>query len=64
MVIKKKEVVLETLIQIIPFLKIPSKIRRAKYIIENYENVTPRNGKYNTQSLNLKNDFEKKFFEL
>jgi len=64
LVIKNKEIVLKTLTEIIPYLKVPSKIKRANFIIKNYELVTPRNGRYNMQSLNLKRDFEKQFFEL
>jgi len=63
-IIKRKGVVLSTLMEIIPYLRVPSKIKRAKFIIENYEKVTIRNGRYNESTLVLKQDFENDFFAL
>lgn len=64
LVVKRKEIVLSTLNDIRAYLKVPSKIKRAKYILENYEKVTPRNGKYNSSQLLMKQKFEKEFFTL
>ncbi|MDR6999510.1 LAGLIDADG family homing endonuclease [Neobacillus niacini] len=62
--IKKKEDVLSILSYISPYLRVDKKRRRAQWILKNYENVTPRNGKYNTELLAKKIDFEEKFFEI
>lgn len=62
--IKKKEDVFKTLIYITPFLKIQQKKKRAEWILEQYDQVTPRNGKYSVDLLEAKFLFEKHFFEL
>ncbi|MBI0577641.1 LAGLIDADG family homing endonuclease [Neobacillus cucumis] len=62
--IKKKEDVLSILRQISPYLRVDKKRKRALWILKNYEKVTPRNGKYNTELLAKKIDFEEKFFEI
>ncbi len=49
--IKKKKVVLYTLQKILPYLKIPTKIKRAELIIYQYKQATPRNGKYSKEVL-------------
>ncbi|MCH1625747.1 LAGLIDADG family homing endonuclease [Fredinandcohnia quinoae] len=62
--IKKKEEVFYTLQQIVPFLRVNKKRNRAIWILENYERVTPRNGKYSPELLNSKVLFEEYFFEM
>lgn len=62
--LKSKECVINTLKQVLPYLRVPLKIRRAKFILDNYNNVTPRNGKYNSETLKLKKQFEDDFFDL
>lgn len=47
---------------ILPFLVISEKKRRAEMIINEYNQVTPRNGKYTPEQLLAKQEFEKKFF--
>jgi hypothetical protein len=49
--------------QIVPFLKEPEKIRRAKLILEEYKQLTPRNGRYTVVQREAKLNFEKRFFE-
>jgi hypothetical protein len=62
--IKKKEDVFKTLKYITPFLRVDKKIKRALWILEHYDLVTPRNGKYSQKLLIEKNAFEKFFFEI
>lgn len=62
--IKRKAEVFRTLNQILPYLRVIKKRKRANWIIENYENVTPRNGKYNKHLLQKKQFFEENFFKL
>ena len=64
LIIKKKETVFFILTSTLPYLRVPSKIKRAKYILDNYERVTPRNGKYSDDLLLKKQLFEQKFFQL
>jgi hypothetical protein len=47
---------------ILPYMKEPEKIRRAKLIVDKYKSVTPRNGKYSKDLLKKKQKFEQKFF--
>lgn len=63
-VIKRKDTVFIILESILPYLKIPSKINRAEFILKNYKKVTPRNGKYNLNTLLVKQKFEEDFFNL
>ncbi|WNF22479.1 LAGLIDADG family homing endonuclease [Mesobacillus jeotgali] len=49
--IKNKDEVLTTLHHIQPFLRIERKRLRALWIINHYESVTPRNGKYRPEML-------------
>lgn len=49
---------------LLPYLKEPEKIRRAKLIVTRYKNVTPRNGKYTTEKLVERQAFEDEFFNL
>ncbi len=60
--IKKKETVLSVLKQISPYLRINKKRNRAIWIVENYEKVTLRNGKYNEELYKQKLGFEETFF--
>ncbi|GAA0352708.1 LAGLIDADG family homing endonuclease [Bacillus horti] len=62
--IKNKENVLTTLGLILPYLRVTSKINRATYIINNYDRVTIRNGRYTPEQLRLKKEFENHFFLL
>lgn len=50
------------LIKILPYMKEPEKIRRAKLIVKNYKDVTIRNGKYSEEQLIAKHKFEHEFF--
>lgn len=61
--IKKKEKVIDILTHVLPYLRVPSKRKRAFWIIEHYDKVTIRNGKYSKERLNQKLAFEKAFFE-
>ena len=60
----KKEEVFSTLRFILPFLRIEKKKLRAKWILDHYESVTIRNGKYNSDQLLKKFNFETQFFEI
>ncbi|RFB14965.1 hypothetical protein DZB84_13725 [Bacillus sp. HNG] len=62
--IKKKEDVFHTLENIAPFLRVNKKRNRAVWILENYNNVTPRNGKYSVETLKKKIRFEEYFFKM
>ncbi|WML45974.1 LAGLIDADG family homing endonuclease [Neobacillus sp. PS3-40] len=61
--VKKKEEVFNTLKQITPFLRIKQKRKRAEWILYQYDLVTPRNGKYNSELLREKVAFENEFFQ-
>ena len=54
---------IEFLRNIFPYLKEPEKKRRAKLILDEYKNVTPRNGRYTEELRTKKVDFERRFFE-
>ncbi|WP_138418410.1 LAGLIDADG family homing endonuclease [Aquibacillus sediminis] len=60
--IKRKHEVFYVLKMVSPFLRIEKKKRRAMFILDNYNVVTPRNGKYNQEQLENKLSFEEKFF--
>lgn len=45
------------------YLRINKKRMRAKWILENYNNVTPRNGKYSNEMIRRKKEFEETFFQ-
>ncbi|MEH7416471.1 LAGLIDADG family homing endonuclease [Neobacillus drentensis] len=62
--IKNKENVLNLLMDVTPFLRVDKKKNRALLILENYEKVTPRNGKYNEDLLKRKLMFEECFFQI
>lgn len=61
--IKKKEEVFQTLIEVYVFLRIERK-KRAEWILNKYDAVTLRNGKYNESMPKEKSLFEKGFFKL
>lgn len=48
---------IDLLHDISPYLIIHKKHKRAKHIVENYRNVTLRNGRYNTEQLEAKQKF-------
>lgn len=50
--------------EILPFMHEPSKAVRATYILELYDRVTRRNGKYTPEELEAKKKFEEDFFQL
>ena len=60
----KGDKALTLLNDILPYLKHYKKISRAKHLIDNYKNVTARNGKYSEEKLKLKLQFEEDFFKL
>lgn len=62
--VKNKDSVLSILKQISHFLRVEKKRKRALWILENYENVTPRNGKYSKPLLEKKILFEELFFKI
>lgn len=48
----------------LPFLRVAKKKKRAEWILNHYNKVTPRNGKYSRLLLKKKIQFEKDFFKL
>lgn len=62
--IKNKNEVFQILRAVSPFLRVEQKRKRAIFILDNYDYVTPRNGKYNSELLKRKVNFEKDFFKL
>jgi len=62
--IKKKEEVLSLLKIISPYLRIDKKRKRAQLILNKYDEVTPRNDKYNKELLDIKIAFEETFFTI
>lgn len=62
--IKKKESVLRVLQSISEYLRVDKKRNRALWILNNYERVTIRNGKYTQETLKKKIEFEEQFFKL
>ena len=54
---------IELLTEIKDFLLVPEKQYRANLIVNEYKKVTSRNGKYTEEKLQLKKDFEKRFFD-
>lgn len=50
--------------EIEPYLVIEVKKKRAKLIINEYKNVTPRNGKYSEEMLKAKENFYDKFISI
>jgi LAGLIDADG-like domain len=62
--ITKKKEVFPALKQISPFLRVNKKRLRARWILEQYDSVTVRNGKYTSEELAKKIAFEDAFFKL
>ncbi|MDT8858703.1 LAGLIDADG family homing endonuclease [Alkalihalobacillus sp. MEB130] len=62
LIIKNKEDIFYLLKSIIPYLRIPQKIKRANLILHKYNIVTRRNGKYTPDALISKRQFEHDFF--
>jgi hypothetical protein len=62
--VKNKTDVLYILKEITPYLRVEKKKKRAYWILEHYNKVTKRNGKYSPECLKLKLDFEEGFFKL
>lgn len=62
--IKQKEKVMFVLKQVSPYLRVDKKRNRALWILDNYDRVTPRNGKYDVEKLKLKILFEEDFFKI
>jgi hypothetical protein len=62
--ITKKKEVFSALKQISPFLRVDKKRLRALWILDNYDTVTVRNGKYTVDELERKIAFENDFFNL
>ncbi|MCG1021665.1 LAGLIDADG family homing endonuclease [Sutcliffiella horikoshii] len=62
--VKSKRDVLYTLRCIYPYLRVYVKKRRAIYILDNYDLVTKRNGKYKAEEKLEKIKFEEVFFNL
>lgn len=60
----KKDEVFSSLQSTLPFLRIERKKLRAKWILDHYESVTIRNGKYNAEQLLIKTNFENNFFNI
>lgn len=54
--------VMDVLRVLLPHLHCPSKIRRAKYLLEGYARVTKRNGYYTPDEKVLKAKYEEDFF--
>lgn len=61
--INKKKDVFKVLTVIHAFLRIDRKGKRAEWILNHYNHVTPRNGKYSEETLKKKILFEKEFFK-
>ncbi|MBU5675456.1 hypothetical protein KQI88_03385 [Alkaliphilus sp. MSJ-5] len=59
--ITKYDDAINLLKEIEPYLIITQKKLRAQLIINEYKNVTPRNGRYSAKSLKLKEEFYNKF---
>ncbi|WP_406686280.1 LAGLIDADG family homing endonuclease [Rossellomorea vietnamensis] len=62
--IKAKNQVLYILKLVFPFLRVLKKKKRASWILDHYDRVTVRNGKYSTDKLKQKVTFEEEFFKL
>lgn len=62
--IKNKVAVLSLLNEIVPYLRITKKRKRALFILMNYVKVTPRNGKYSPILEAMKIEFEESFFKI
>lgn len=54
---------IDALVALQPYLRCPEKVRRARWLVEAHTILTPRNGKYTSQQLAAKEQFEKDFFD-
>lgn len=61
--IYQKKDVFRVLEEINVFLRIERKRKRAEWILNHYNHVTPRNGKYSDEALKKKLLFEERFFK-
>ncbi|WP_156791523.1 LAGLIDADG family homing endonuclease [Bacillus sp. SG-1] len=64
LVYKSKKEVLYILRKIHPYLRVSKKKQRALWILNHYERVTKRNGKYSRSALKEKLQFEEDFFNI
>jgi hypothetical protein len=55
---------IDLLKEIQPYLIIEIKKKRAKMIVNLYKAITPRNGRYSAEMLNMKEQFYNEFIEL
>ncbi|MCA1061284.1 LAGLIDADG family homing endonuclease [Rossellomorea aquimaris] len=62
--VKAKNQVLYILKLVFPFLRVQKKKKRASWILDHYDRVTVRNGKYTPGNLKQKVTFEEEFFKL
>lgn len=62
--IVKYDAAIDLLLAIEPYLVINIKKTRARFIINGYKNVTPRNGRYSSEMLTAKEKFYLDFLEL
>src|SRR5579864_4492089 len=53
---------LKLLDNVLPYMKEPEKIRRAALLVNEYQVLTPRNGRYSSEMMQAKHDFERRFF--
>ena len=53
---------IDCLKRLLPHMRHPEKVRRAKLITRRYKAVTPRNGRYSLEAKDAKNKFEHDFF--
>lgn len=59
--LRNKADVFKALEEVLPYMKEPEKVRRGRLILDEYEKVTVRNGKYTPEQLDAKMAFEAKF---
>lgn len=56
--------VMTLLENVLPYMLEPEKIRRGRMLLDEYKVVTPRNGKYSSDMLTKKLEFESRFLGL
>ena|ERR1700678_2533133 len=57
----KHDAAIDLLRRVLPYLKHPEKIRRARLIVKHYKSVTVRNGRYTSKQAQRKDKFEQLF---
>lgn len=62
-IVKHNEAI-ELIEELLPYLIIESKKKRANLVLDKYKKVTPRNGRYSPEMLELKNAFYREFMAL